>query len=53
MTDSLNDEGKKKSTNTRATFYKKPIKKDNYRLEVEEDTPQEIRRQALLLRQKK
>lgn len=49
----MNDE-KKRNVNTRSMFYKKPIKKDNYRLEVEEEeTPQEIRRQELLLRQKK
>lgn len=40
--------------NPRATFYKKPIKKHNYKLEFyEEDVPQEIRRKKLLEIQKK
>ncbi|XP_076636502.1 snurportin-1 [Colletes latitarsis] len=40
--------------NSRAIFYKKPIKKDNYNLDIDNiDTPQEIRRQRLLQFQKK
>lgn len=38
----------------RSMFYKKPISKNNYKLEVDfDDTPQEIRRQQLLEHQKK
>ncbi|KAG7201702.1 hypothetical protein KM043_004430 [Ampulex compressa] len=44
----------KENKSARSVFYKKPIKKDNYRLEVDnEDTPQEVRRQRLLQFQKK
>ncbi|XP_008558106.1 snurportin-1 isoform X1 [Microplitis demolitor] len=39
--------------NIRSVFYKKPIKKNNYNLDVDyNDSPQEIRRQDLLKRQK-
>lgn len=38
----------------RAIFYKKPIKRDNYKLDISSiDTPQELRRQRLLQFQKK
>ncbi|XP_034934136.1 snurportin-1 [Chelonus insularis] len=40
-------------TNVRSIFYKKPIKKNNYKLEADyDDSPQEIRRQKLLQHQK-
>ncbi|CAL7945863.1 unnamed protein product [Xylocopa violacea] len=43
-----------KENNPRAIFYKKPIKKDNYNLDVDNiDTSQEIRRRRLLQFQKK
>ncbi|KZC10840.1 PREDICTED: snurportin-1 [Dufourea novaeangliae] len=45
---------KKENGNPRAMFYKKPIKKDNYNLDMDNiDTPQELRRQRLLQFQKK
>lgn len=50
----ISSDFKDKCINQRALFYKKPIKKDNYRLEIDDDdTPQEIRRQHLLREQKK
>lgn len=43
-----------KNGNLRAIFYKKPVKKDNYNLDVDNiDTFQEIRRRRLLQFQKK
>lgn len=43
-----------KDVNERAKFYKKPIKRDNYKLNADNiDTPQEVRRQRLLQFQKK
>ncbi|KAK0078272.1 hypothetical protein PV325_002757 [Microctonus aethiopoides] len=40
--------------NIRSVFYKKPIKKDNYNLDIDyDDSPQEVRRQRLLNYQKK
>ncbi|XP_015594471.1 snurportin-1 [Cephus cinctus] len=54
FTDLSADSSKRGSVNPRVSLYKKPIKKDNYRLEVDNyDTPQEIRRQRLLFYQKK
>ena len=44
----------KENGNPRAVFYKKPIKKDNYNLDIDSiDSPQEVRRQRLLKFQKK
>ncbi|CAK9800253.1 SNUPN [Anthophora plagiata] len=44
----------KENSNPRAVFYKKPIRRDNYNLDIDNiDTPQEIRRQRLLQFQKK
>ncbi|XP_012277521.1 snurportin-1 [Orussus abietinus] len=52
--DTLKDLSKDKCVNPRAQFYKKPIRKDNYNLDVDNiDSPQEIRRQQLLQHQKK
>ncbi|XP_043280803.1 snurportin-1 isoform X2 [Venturia canescens] len=49
-----NDVYERKNRNPRNQFYKRPIKKDNYKLDVEdEECPQEIRRQKLLCSQKK
>lgn len=45
---------KKENFSERSVFYKKPIKKNNCRLEVDfNDTPQEIRRQRILYYQRK
>lgn len=49
----MDNPAKEKNVNDRAYLYKKPIKKDNYRLEVDEETPQDVRRREMLLRQKK
>ncbi|XP_046828729.1 snurportin-1 [Vespa crabro] len=44
----------KQCKNARSVFYKKPIKKDNYKLDVDYiDSPQELRRQRLLEIQKR
>jgi hypothetical protein len=44
---------KKVNFNERCLFYKKPIKKDNYRLQIGfDETPQEMRQRELLHRQK-
>ncbi|XP_043587785.1 snurportin-1 [Bombus pyrosoma] len=54
MKDTLINMHKKKNDNLRAIFYKKPVKKDNYNLDVDNiDTFQEIRRRRLLQFQKK
>ncbi|XP_034173446.1 snurportin-1 [Osmia lignaria lignaria] len=54
MKDNLIDINEKENGNPRAIFYKRPIKKDNYTLDIDNvDTPQEIRRQRLLQFQKK
>lgn len=46
--------GEKENGSARAIFYKKPIKKNNYKLDVDNiDTAQEVRRQRLLQFQKK
>lgn len=50
--DSIGNVDKKTSYNERAALYKKPLKKNSYRLEADY-TPQEIRRQRLLYYQKK
>lgn len=43
-----------KENNPRAVFYKKPVRKENFNLDVDNiDTPQEVRRQRLLQFQKK
>ena len=40
--------------NSRCLLYKKPISKDNYKLEIDyEESPQETRRQEFLNQQKK
>ncbi|XP_076220917.1 snurportin-1 [Nomia melanderi] len=52
--DKLRKTNEKGNGNPRAIFYKKPIKKDNYNLDIDNiDTPQELRRQRLLQFQKK
>lgn len=54
MTDkSITNIEEKHCKNARLVFYKKPIKKDNYKLEVDYDSPQELRRQRLLEIQKR
>lgn len=54
MKDNLIDINEKENGNPRAIFYKRPIKRDNYTLDIDNvDTPQEIRRQRLLQFQKK
>ncbi|XP_012343713.1 snurportin-1 [Apis florea] len=54
MKDNLIGIHEKENSNPRAIFYKKPIKKDNYNLDVDNiDTSQEIRRRRLLQFQKK
>lgn len=54
MKDKLINMHEKKNGNLRTIFYKKPIKKDNYNLDVDNiDTFQEIRRRRLLQFQKK
>lgn len=54
LTNDITNVDEKRCKSTRSAFYKKPIKKDNYRLEVDQfDTPQEVRRQQLLEIQKK
>ncbi|KAF3428537.1 hypothetical protein E2986_06530 [Frieseomelitta varia] len=54
LKDNLIDTYEKENSNPRAVFYKKPIKKDNYNLDVDNiDTFQEIRRLRLLQFQKK
>ena len=52
--DNLTGLNEKENGNPRAVFYKKPIKKDNYNLDIDNiDSPQEVRRQRLLKFQKK
>lgn len=52
--DNLTGINEKENGNPRAVFYKKPIKKDNYNLDIDSiDSPQEVRRQRLLKFQKK
>lgn len=54
MTDDIANIEGKQFKSARSIFYKKPIKKGNYRLEVDQvDTPQDIRRQQLLEIQKR
>lgn len=54
LKDNLIDTHEKENSNPRAIFYKKPIKRDNYNLDVDNiDTFQEIRRRRLLQFQKK
>lgn len=52
--DNLRRLNEKENGNQRAIFYKKPIKRDNYNLNIHNiDTPQELRRQRLLQFQKR
>lgn len=54
MKDNLTSVNGKENSNPRAIFYKKPIKRDNYNLDVDSiDTSQEVRRKRLLQFQKK
>ncbi|KAK2579357.1 hypothetical protein KPH14_008306 [Odynerus spinipes] len=54
VTDEIANIDETQCKSARSAFYKKPIKRDNYRLEVDQvDTPQETRRQQLLEIQKR
>lgn len=52
--DARDDAVGRKNEYSRMAFYKKPISRDNYKLDVDdEECPQEVRRQQLLAYQKK
>ncbi|XP_026670976.1 snurportin-1 [Ceratina calcarata] len=54
MIDNVMNAHEKENSHPRARFYKKPIKRDNYNLDVDNiDTSQEVRRKRLLQFQKK